>query len=50
MRLRFTSPDGGFGGQLSSNPVAHDLAVPLPWEISFSDGTVVRIDRHDPED
>jgi hypothetical protein len=50
MRLRFTSPDGQCGGQLSSNPVPHDLTVPLPWEISFSDGTVVRIDRHDPED
>jgi hypothetical protein len=37
MRLRLTSPDGGFDGELYANPVAADLAAQLPLQLTFSD-------------
>ena len=37
MRLRFNFPNGEFGGELYSNPVAEDLAGQLPLKIAFSD-------------
>lgn len=41
MRVVFTTPDGGFAGELFDHPVAEDLVTLLPLELEFDDFNAV---------